>query len=160
MDLLGKITIRHTEHVGSQHGHSILHVRDPHALIQAAGYLKFVCGARDELVFFRGQSRMYPALAPTLFRGIAPTQSAQGSRVHDCRSFIEEIAAACQIFGTFPDFAHEPLLQHYGLSTTWMDLVDNIWVALWFACHKAHVSGKKSQYLHFEQRIPGPDEFA
>lgn len=30
----------------------------------------------------------------------------------------------------------EPLFQHYGISTTWLDVVDNIWVALWFACHR------------------------
>lgn len=28
------------------------------------------------------------------------------------------------------------MLQHYGVQTRWIDAVDNIWVALWFACHK------------------------
>ena len=30
----------------------------------------------------------------------------------------------------------EPLLQHYGIKTYWLDIVDNVWVALWFALHK------------------------
>lgn len=30
----------------------------------------------------------------------------------------------------------EPLLQHYGLRTRWLDVVDNIWVALWFATNR------------------------
>jgi len=29
----------------------------------------------------------------------------------------------------------EPILQHYGINTRWIDLVDNIWIALWFATH-------------------------
>jgi hypothetical protein len=35
-----------------------------------------------------------------------------------------------------PRYAAEPLLQHYGLRTRWLDVVDNLWVALWFACHR------------------------
>ncbi|GAA0468199.1 hypothetical protein Ade02nite_79030 [Paractinoplanes deccanensis] len=34
-----------------------------------------------------------------------------------------------------PRYAAEPLLQHYGIRTRWLDLVGNIWSALWFACH-------------------------
>ena len=30
----------------------------------------------------------------------------------------------------------EPLLQHYCIKTYWLDFVDNVWVALWFALHK------------------------
>lgn len=33
-----------------------------------------------------------------------------------------------------------PLLQHYGVKTEWLDVVDNIWVALWFGLH--HFSGE------------------
>jgi hypothetical protein len=160
LDPLSKISIRHADYVEDCHGNHVLHVRDPHALIQASGYLKFICGANGESVLFRGQSETYPSLAPTLFRGVGQSQSAQAGRVHDCRSFMREIVSACPIFSTFPNFAHEPLLQHYGLSTTWIDLVDNIWVALWFACHTAHVSGKRSQYLHFEARNSGNERFA
>ncbi|WP_217694889.1 hypothetical protein, partial [Deinococcus marmoris] len=46
----------------------------------------------------------------------------------------------------------EPLLQHYGIQTTWLDLVDNIWIALWFSCYKAVSSGKDGKYLNFERR--------
>ena len=44
----------------------------------------------------------------------------------------------------------EPLLQHYGIQTTWLDLVDNIWIALWFSCYKATSTGR---YLSFEKRL-------
>lgn len=48
----------------------------------------------------------------------------------------------------------EPLLQHYGVRTTWIDLVDNVWVALWFACHRARAIGKAGKYLFFDKRLP------
>lgn len=155
MNLLSKISIRNTEMVKDAHDQDILHVRDPHALIQASGYLKFIRSTNDEFIFFRGQSQTYPTLSPTLFRGVDATQHAQSIKVRDRNVFVKKIVSESPIFSTFKDFAHEPLLQHYGLSTTWIDLVDNIWVALWFACHRAHSSGKNSQYLHFEKRIPG-----
>ncbi|MEH2586733.1 FRG domain-containing protein [Bradyrhizobium sp. AZCC 1721] len=160
-NLLGNISIRNAEIAKDPHGQEVLHVRDPHALIQAAGYLKFTRGKKNEAIYFRGQSETYSTLTPSLFRGIGPNQSAQSKRVMEQNRFIAEIVGKADIFSRFPQFAHEPLLQHYGLSTTWIDLVDNIWVALWFASHEAHVSGKQSQYLHFEKRMPATDhEFA
>lgn len=135
MNLLGRISIRNAKIVQDPHGQDVLHVQE---------------------------SRTYVSLTPTLFRGIGHRQSSQSARVRDRNIFIDEIVQNSTIFSTFPDYSHEPLLQHYGLSTTWIDLVDNIWVALWFSCHKAHVSGRMSQYLHFERRIPAPtnEEFA
>src|SRR5215470_17985708 len=144
MNLLRNISIRNAELVPDPHGQEVLHVRDPHALIQASGYLKFVRAKEGEAIFFRGQSQTYASLTPTLFRNIAGTHAAQSARVRDRNLFIAHIVASSPIFATFRNYAHEPLLQHYGLATTWVDLVDNIWVALWFACHKAHVSGDKS----------------
>jgi hypothetical protein len=62
------------------------------------------------------------------------------------------------LFDGVPFEAQEPLLQHYGFKTSWIDLVDNIWVALWFACHRAHAAGQLQQYQHFEQRDPYTDD--
>jgi hypothetical protein len=161
MNLLNQISIRNAKMEKDPHGGDVLHVRDPHALIQAAGYLKFTRGLKGEAIFFRGQSETYPTLTPSLFRGIGSSQSAQSKRVMERNQFTAKITAKANIFTKFPTFSHEPLLQHYGLSTTWIDLVDNIWVALWFATNRAHISGKELKYLHFEKRIPEVDhEFA
>jgi hypothetical protein len=162
MNLLAQISIRNAERVKDPHGQDVLHVRDPHALIQASGYLKFIRASTQEAIFFRGQSQTYKTLTPTLFRGIGNRQSSQSARVRDRNIFAAEIIKKSPIFSGFARFSHEPLLQHYGVSTTWIDVVDNIWVALWFSCHKAHVSGKQAQYLHFERRTPkkADDEFA
>jgi hypothetical protein len=66
-------------------------------------------------------------------------------------------AAMFPLFEQIPFDAREPLLQHYGLRTTWIDLVDNVWVALWFACYNALAIKRTPRYLHFEQRSPDYD---
>jgi hypothetical protein len=66
---------------------------------------------------------------------------------------LKNIRAQKAIFRAVADHVQEPLLQHYGLKTRWLDVVDNVWIALWFACHSAHAFGSHSQYLHFEKRV-------
>ena len=133
-------------------GSSVFHVNDSHALTQAAGYLKHVCGT-DENIYFRGQFKLYPTLTPSLFRG-TNRQQAQTDAIFELRGLIEKAVAGANIFKCFDCIFHEPLLQHYGLRTTWLDLVDNVWVALWFACHNALTGIRTQRYLHFESRDP------
>jgi len=147
--------------VDSSSGQHVYHVHDPHALVQAAGYLKHVLGCNGgEQIFFRGQSKLYQALPPTLFRGIT-RQAAQSRRIGISTSALKAARRGASIFHSFDEIAHEPLLQHYGFKTSWIDVVDNIWVALWFACHQAYSVGPTGEYLHFEQRgKSGSQEFA
>jgi FRG domain len=133
-------------------GKTVFHVADSHALTQAAGYLKHVCGA-DENIYFRGQSRLYSTLTPSLFRGKTRLKAREAA-VSELRGVIESAVANSALFNSFNSVFHEPLFQHYGLRTTWLDLVDNVWVALWFACHNALTDAKSPRYLHFETRNP------
>lgn len=153
-----KLMIKGTAHASDEHGSRVLDVKDPHALVQAAGYLKHRCAVNGELVFFRGQSATYPSMTPTLFRGLGSNQAPQSARVSNKNKFVKQVVDSSPIFGKFSPVAHEPLLQHYGLQTTWLDVVDNIWIALWFAVHRAHASGVGGQYLHFERRSPFSDK--
>ena len=129
----------------------MFHVRDPHALIQAAGYLKYVQSNAGESIYFRGQTTLYGSLVPSLFRGCR-TQRGQSPRVAALRQVLADVQAKCSIFSQFDTLGHEPLLQHYGYRTSWIDVVDNIWVALWFACHTAKSFGPTGEFVHFEQR--------
>jgi len=54
---------------------------------------------------------------------------------HRCDGTIPRKPKGSLVPGTYRA-AIEPLLQHYGIRTRWLDLVDNIWIALWFACHE------------------------
>jgi hypothetical protein len=159
---LSRITIPNTEFIHDKSGFQVLVVKDPHALVKAAGYLKFTHAGTDksEAIYFRGERKIYGNLSPTLFRGFQ-SQKAKEKRTLAINKTLTSYRDNCRIFSKFGQHAHEPLLQHYGISTTWIDLVDNLWVALWFACHRAKSSGNLGQYLHFEKRVPsGNEEFA
>lgn len=138
-------------------GREVFHVANPHALTQAAGYLKFIEGPARRAVFFRGQRQLYGTLSPTLYRGIS-TQKAQSRRTTALRRACTSIALDNRIFDQIPPETHEPLLQHYGLNTSWLDLVDNIWIALWFACHQAIAFESSGHFLHFERRDPADEK--
>lgn len=121
-----------------------------YSLTQAVGYAKFLNGSSHD-VFLRGQSVLYQRLYPSLFRQV---QSARGmKRAMTC---LSQFIAACRTnqvaFNDVPDDAHEPLLQHYGIRTKWIDLVDNLWVALWFGCHTCQVDRTGRDYVHFYAR--------
>ncbi|MFK5947419.1 MAG: FRG domain-containing protein [Methylococcales bacterium] len=152
---LSKITISCTERVIDTNSNiEVLHINDSHALIKAAGYLKFSHAGVDksEAIYFRGERKIYGSLSPTLFRNVRLAKSKE-NRVSSVNNAVKSFNDTCSIFKKFGSYAHEPLLQHYGIATSWIDLVDNLWVALWFACHQAKASGEISQYLHFERRI-------
>ncbi|EIA0834497.1 FRG domain-containing protein [Vibrio diabolicus] len=142
--------------VGSQwvdvNGTKVLHVEESHALIMAAGYLKH---NSLEGVYFRGQSNIYPELRPALYRGI-DSDAAKYRRESKLLAKIDDYKSKCNCLVKMNDYVPEPLLQHYGLQTTWLDLVDNIWVALWFACHEAKVT-RDGHFLHFQKRIVNSD---
>jgi hypothetical protein len=69
--------------------------------------------------------------------------------------FLDKLESEKKALRAVDAGCREALLQHYGIRTTWLDVVDNLWVALWFACHHAKALARGSEeYLHFEKRIP------
>lgn len=155
---LSKVTIKSTSWTTDVSGVNVLHAEEPHALVMAAGYLKFkLAKSSNEGIYFRGQRKLYGSLVPTLYRGLS-AQKAQDKKHTALANLIGQFRTSGNIFTSFGEYAHEPLLQHYGISTSWIDLVDNVWVALWFACHRAMAIGKASEFVHFERRLPSGDE--
>jgi hypothetical protein len=140
----------------------VLHVVNSHALTQAAGYLKYNRAKNfGKGVFFRGQTRMYPGLSSALLRGLKDGPKAVQQRAL-LRDFLLKIDDEKLALRSVDPQVREALLQHYGIRTTWLDVVDNVWVALWFACHHARVARWPDGYLHFEKRVPrssGAPEF-
>ncbi|MCT0200204.1 FRG domain-containing protein [Synechococcus sp. CS-1325] len=136
-------------------GIHVYDVSNQHVLVQAAGYLKHVWAKESVCsVFFRGQSKLYPSLEPSLYRG-AKTEKQKMLRDKALVAYLKESEG--NVMRAVPDYAREALLQHYGIRTRWLDVVDNIWIALWFACHTAHATGRIGEYLHFERRRPAID---
>jgi hypothetical protein len=137
-------------------------------LIQALGYLKY---RLDGNTFLRGQSSLHEGrLEASLMRGagrrqnrdtriehfinqVAPWPCDHAGLPHrsvSCPGTIGRDAGKSSLLGSgVPRYAAEPLLQHYGIRTRWLDVVDNLWIALWFACHEFTVEGR---YLHVVRR--------
>lgn len=161
---LSKLTHEHGKHViDKESGLEVFDAPSSHALIQAAGYLKYTLAkSSGQGVFFRGQTKLHKALSPSLLRGIkeGPPSVRRRERLAELLRTIEADHSALR---AVPPDCREPLLQHYGIRTTWLDVVDNIWIALWFACHYAKTVGWPEEYMHFEKRIPalrGEQEYA
>lgn len=130
-------------------GIKVLEVYEPHALIMAAGYLKYTL--KKHRVYFRGQNKLYPELRPSLYRNIS-TEQAQSNREGMLNKKISSFKKKCRALSNLDNRIVEAMLQHYGLSTTWIDIVDNIWVALWFGCFEAKIT-KDKEFLHFQKRV-------
>lgn len=50
----------------------------------------------------------------------------------------------------------EALLQHYGYSTHFIDVVDNHWIALWFGLNKIQEIKNRSSYYLYTRRTVNP----
>lgn len=129
-------------------GLGVLHVKSLSAFIQAIGYLKFLYRKEGATIYYRGQTELYDSgvdakgsyrFCPSGLRKIKREIAAQEFR-KEVKSKVECLRDTHPMFKDkkdFPDSVLEGLLQQYGLDTTWFDVVDNIWVALWFACFKS-----------------------
>jgi FRG domain-containing protein len=111
----------------------VLRVQSIHALNQLVGYVKYI-NRGDSRIYFRGQARIYPSLRASIFRD-SKTTSSLGVRNSAIGNYITELSKAVAGMGTVEKYTIEPLLQHYGIKTRWIDLVDNLWIAIWFGLH-------------------------
>ena len=133
------------------------------------GKVKEEFGDKQYRIFYRGQTALYGKyhneMKPSAYRN------------GDCS---REVKASINAVLKLPPFnglkisreAIEGMIQQYGGLSRWMDVVDNIWVALWFACHRAWVSSDMAEtnkskeyghssmwYVHYERRIPRMEKF-
>ncbi|TQE98604.1 MAG: FRG domain-containing protein [Spiribacter salinus] len=132
----------------------VLEVCTPNAFTKVCGHIRY--GQPNSPMFFRGQSELFPSLAPTGARGTNGILHQNGIQRHRqaIGELIVELDRENAWVGNVPDFAKEPLLQHYGIKTLWLDAVDNPWVALWFSIHRFVGHGLHGRYWHFEPRDP------
>lgn len=106
-----------------------------HDLTQYIGFAKYI-NKEDCNVYMRGQPDLYDGkMIPSLYRGKTNLDSITMKYSQRMNSLIKN----CSVFSNYKRNIMEPMLQHYGIKTTYLDLVDNVWVALWFALHQAKV---------------------
>ena len=122
--------------VKRENGVEWLEVTNP---TQLANFVAF-CKARGRRIYLRGQSSLHPGLLPLLFREAGN---------HDAKwraynAFVRKLPSSVK--GTrFRRGNFGAVLQHYGFRTPWLDVVDDVHTAVWFALNKAHtVNGRYS----------------
>lgn len=147
---------------------SRLRVSHPSGIVALSGYLKRLTtdGTGKTAVYCRGECILHESLFPSLFRKV---------------KFEEEIDILVQAekeleqqvqkrFGgrmrRFRERHISAILQHYGVRTSWIDLIDNLYVAVWFPLnerntldafhHKYSKSPYRAGWIHFIQaRVAG-----
>jgi hypothetical protein len=139
-------------------GERVLHIFSPHALAQAIGYLKYTGGNTKTQVLFRGQSAFFGSMLPPAYRPYKHIPTITKERIDgEINKYILECKERGSFLNGTPESSYEPILQHYGLRTRWLDIVDNIWVALWFACHETVSYRSTRQYWTIERRSVSKD---
>lgn len=120
-------------------------IKDMRDLIQFVGYCKYT-NADGYNVYLRGQNDLYDGkMIPSLYRNqINLTKTGC-----EFRKRLNQSIKDLQILKNYDKRIVEPMIQHYGIKTTNIDLVDNVWVALWFGLHTAKsviTAGRENVY--------------
>jgi hypothetical protein len=99
------------------------------AVIRQAVFAKYP----QAQAYCRGQDKHFGCMAPSLFR-VPNERYSIPSLLKAEADFVVELkkASSAKRFRR-PDVS--ALLQHYGVRTSWLDVVDNLYVAVWFATH-------------------------
>lgn len=84
-------------------------------------------------VYCRGQDKHFNSMRPSLFR--APNGRYSVQRLLKAEKDLAAELAKASPAKRFQRADLPALLQHYGVRTSWLDVVDNLYVATWFATH-------------------------
>lgn len=123
------------------HEAPIFDVKNAHAFTQLVGYAKYAnrnCGT----VYYRGQCKLHPDLKPSICR--VKERSSLATKTRRLEQLINELIEDEQLMrelklegtGRQRKRLLEATLQHYGIPTRCIDVVDNHWIALWFGLHE------------------------
>ena len=134
----------------------IYEVSSVHALNQIIGYAKFINKSFGD-VYYRGECKLHDSLLPSLFRGRSNISAAAASLNGLIRKIINDDRMKKQLNLDISDensckLKVEGLLQHYGIKTRFVDVVDNHWVALWMGLNRIQSYKQIQNYYHYKER--------
>lgn len=118
-------------------------IKSVNDLTQFIGFGKYINNMNYN-VLMRGQTDLYGGcLIPSIYRGRISLDTITAK-------YVQKINGLKSInsFKNYERIILEPMLQHYGIKTPYLDLVDNVWVALWFALHQA-----KSRFINSHEYV-------
>lgn len=105
------------------------YVFDYRALGLVTGIYRYKLKDLPVSLFYRGQTKDFPVSA-SIFRKVKSTEEKDKALAWE-EAILQELKPYFDPQGT--DDEREALAQHYGLHTRYIDIVDNIQTALWFA---------------------------
>ena len=134
----------------------IYEVSSVHALNQIIGYAKFINQSYGD-VYYRGECKLHDSLIPSLFRGRANTSTIAAQLNSLIKLILTDKNMTKQLKLDKHDYTSsslkvEGVLQHYGIKTRFLDVVDNHWVALWMGLNKNQRHKQLIEYNHYEPR--------
>ena len=111
-----------------------IYIDKPILLFRFAGELKHKLGnpARGYNIYFRGQTKDYPQFVPSIFRKIEDSENNFKNRLLAFKELSSNLYWKTHQ-ARFKSEIGGAVLQHYGIRTPWIDLVDNLHIAIWFA---------------------------
>lgn len=115
-------------------GENKLRIETPQELSAFVGYLKFQ-QKRKSKIYFRGESKSHSGIIPSLYRGEGLNNEKIKNRTLAYNCLVKSLPELFKSY-RFKKEDVNPLLQHYGVKTNWIDLVDNLYIAIWFALYK------------------------
>jgi hypothetical protein len=127
---------------------AVLCLPSPQILAAFAGYLKKKLHGK---VYFRGEKKHYCTTIPSLYR----------TATTDDDLLIRKFAFDCLVkkLSTFMKQSRfrqnnfSAALQHYGICSPWVDLVDNIFVALWFGEYESETDYAYIKFFTIDKEL-------
>lgn len=120
-------------------GHPRVEVEDYATLIRVIGLIRYTWNER--ILLYRGQTQCYGNMTPSAYRDDR-VAGRIGRTARNVDTAVRRLLAAvhqAQPNGEGASVVHraatEPALQHYGLHTRWMDVVDSVPHAVFFAAN-------------------------
>lgn len=149
----------------------LLEVSDPTTLNRVVAQWREYC---DGPTYFRGQRKLYakypysgayrnenyelgevPEILSRLVR-ISTGGSGGWGELDELLTSDDSVRELWNGYKDVPEFALEGLFQHYEGSTRWLDVVDNLQIALWMATRKYHqVSDFRSKPVYLVKEADG-----
>ena len=138
----------------------IYEAKSLHGFNQIIGYAKYKF--RDYgYVYYRGECKLHKTLLPSIFRNHTRLNKANDSvgavlnAMYTDAKLYKELGLS-GLNKPIANYVMEGMIQHYGVKTRYIDIVDNHWIALWMGLYEAKATLDKSvpYYRYKKREIP------
>ncbi|MBQ3362324.1 MAG: FRG domain-containing protein [Muribaculaceae bacterium] len=129
------------------------------------GYLKYI-NRKYGNVYSRGECKLHDSLIPSLYRNAVNIKAEDKKIKVIVNRFLKDNKLLNDLSLDVRDakrtrYRVEGVLQHYGATTSFLDVVDNHWVALWMGLNRYNIKIQTDKYAEYVERsIPSIDNIS